>query len=232
MISPSLLHSLAIVLPLGASAFPQGHSLKARQTVPPPESIDWTNLTAAEPRNTNGLGSALVDQSVFAGSKQVNVTVYPINQTEWESYWAANAKNSTFLNAPGGVLDTTSTVGGPYDPPLPDPYDPSRGRGGSGGYDPYDPSRGGSGGYDPYDPNRGRGGSGGYDPYDPSRGGSGGYDPYDPSGQGGGGYDPYDPSGGGSDPYSPGGGGYPPSTRFYLQYSVGGRSGLLVSIVT
>ena len=227
MSSSKLIHSLLYLLPLGALAIPKGelHSrfIKARQAPAAlgptdPQGIQWINLTAAQPKPANGLQStAPISDSVFAKIPSSNSTTrYPINEADWNSYWAAtaNAGNSTLLNAQGGLLSTSVTFGRRR------PDYPS----GSGGYDPsYGPSGGGDPSYDP-----------GYGPDDPSGGG------WDPSG--GGGWDPsggggWDPSGGGGwDPSGGGGwdpsGGYGPSTQFNLQYGIGGRSGVRVSTCT
>ena len=222
MSSSKFIHSLLYLLPLGALAIPKGelHSrfLKARQapgSLGPtdPQGIEWINLTAAPLKPANDLQStAPISDSVFAKIPASNATTrYPINEADWNNYWAAtaNAGNSTLLNAQGGLLSTSVTFGrrGSRYPSGSGDYDPSYGPGGGGdpSYGPDDPS--GGGGWDPSDPS----GSGGWDPSDPS--GGGGWDP-----SGGGGWDPSDPSGG-----------YGPTTQFNLQYGIGGRSGVRVS---
>ena len=210
--SPSLFQSLLVLLPLGVSAAPQF------QQANPDPATQVIEITAAAPVPQNGMQLDAVNPNVMTGNQQVNATTYPINFAEWDKVWAASP-NSTLLTAPNGVVDTTVTVRtgdeaeiaalsdtlAAMDMERPDCQDRWPG---DRGYDPNDECARGGG--------SGRGGGGG--------GMGGGTDCQGryPDEAGFTPDDCYDGGGGGS-------GGGSRSTRFYLEFNIGGRSAIEVS---
>lgn len=103
MISQALLQSLVILLPLSVSAAPP-----AQPTAGGP-ATQTVEVTAAAASGQNGLQAGAPNANVMANNVVVNATVYPIDVNEWDKAWAANT-NSTLLNAPNGVVDTSISV--------------------------------------------------------------------------------------------------------------------------